>query len=225
MNDSTGPSPEDPEGNPRARPSANANPPALLPFRLSICGLDELPDFARADVSHVVSILDPTTPDPAVLKTYGPHLHVTYRFDDVIREIPGFVPPMPHDVERILAFGENLHHQAVRHLLIHCHAGVSRSTAMAAILMAQAKPGQEEGAFAFIRQIRPRSWPNSRMIDFADSLLGRGGEVKAALARHLEHITRSHPDLAELVRIHGRAHEVPGIAKGPPVAAASPAKA
>ena len=222
MTDSTGPFPAGPGGPGEA---TDAGPPQLLPFRLSICGLDELPDFARSDVSHVVSILDPTTPDPAVLKTYRQHLHITYRFDDVIREIPGFMAPTPQDVERILAYGENLPHQPVRHLLTHCHAGVSRSTAMAAILMTQAKPGREEDAFALIRRIRPRSWPNSRMIDFADSLLGRGGDLKAALARHLEHITRAHPDLAELVRVHGRAHEVPGIAKGPPVAAATPAKA
>lgn len=206
-----------PEG---AAPGTETALPELLPFRLSICGLDELAGFARSDVSHVVSILDPTTPDPAVFQTYGPIVHITYRFDDVIREIPGFMAPVSQDVERILAFGENLAHQSVRHLLIHCHAGVSRSTAMAVILMVQNHPGQEEAAFAMIRRIRPRSWPNSRMIDFADSLLGRGGALRAALTRHLEHITRAHPDLAELVRIHGRAHEVPGIGRGPALGAA-----
>lgn len=208
-----------------ATPVAGAALSALLPFPTSICGLDELPDFARSDVSHVVSILDPTTPEPAVLKTYAPHIHIIYRFDDVIRDIPGFQAPVKQDVERILAFGENLRHQQVHHLLIHCHAGVSRSTAMAAMLMAQHKPGLEEDAFAVIREIRPRSWPNSRMIDFADSLLARNGALKAALGRHLEHITRTYPDLAELVRAHGRAHEVPGIAKGPSVAAAGTVKA
>ena len=197
-----------------AVPDAEPALGALLPFRLSICGLDELADYAGADVSHVVSIIDPAIRDPAVFKIYPPHVHVTYRFDDVIREIPGFMAPEPQDVQRILAYGENLHHQTVRHLLIHCHAGVSRSTAMAAILMAQGNPGREEEAFAEIRRIRPRSWPNSRMIEFADAQLGRGGALTAALTRHLELITRVHPELAELVRLHGRAHEVPGIAQG-----------
>ena len=206
---------------PTAPKEDEATPPSLLPFRLSICGLDELPDYAQAGVSHVVSILDPKTPDPAVFKTYSPHARTVYRFDDVIRVIPGFMAPSSRDVERVLEFGATLGGGAVSHLLIHCHAGVSRSTATAAILMVQQNPGREEDAFALIRKVRPRSWPNSRMVDFADTLLGCNGALKAALARHLEHITRDHPDLAELVRRHGRAHEVPGIGLGPAIATAS----
>ena len=204
-----------------ATPDAEAKQQGLLPFRLSICGLDELPNFAQAGVSHVVSILDPRTPDPAVFKTYQPHTRMTYRFDDVIRVIPGYLAPASRDVERILEFGETLRDGSVSHLLVHCHAGVSRSTAVAAFLMVQDNPGREDDAFAVIRSVRPRSWPNSRMIGFADTLLSCGGAFKSALTRHLEHIARDHPDLAELVRLHGRAHEVPGIGRGPVVATAT----
>jgi len=205
-------------------PSATAGldtlQPALLPYRLSICGLDELPAFVAAGVSHVISILDPETQEPGALARFTPPARVTYRFDDVIRTIPGYAAPEGHDVERLLEHGTLLRREPVNHLLIHCHAGVSRSTAAAAIIMVQDKPGREDDAFSLIRRIRPRSWPNSRMIAMADSLLGRGGAFQAALTRHLEHMTRDHPDLAELVRIHGRAHEVPGIAHGRAVAAA-----
>ncbi|NBC33150.1 MAG: protein-tyrosine-phosphatase [Alphaproteobacteria bacterium] len=194
--------------------------PALLPYRLTICGLEELPTAMAAGVSHVISILDPDIPEPAVLQGVLPSDRVTWRFDDIIRTLPGYAAPEARDVERIVEHGTRLRGETVSHLLVHCHAGVSRSTAAAAILMCQDKPGREEDAFAAIRRIRPRSWPNSRMIAFADTLLGRGGAFKAALARHLEHIARDHPDLAELVRLHGRAHEVPGIAQGPALATA-----
>ena len=76
--------------------------------------------------------------------------------------------------------GENL-----RHLLVHCHAGISRSTAAMATLLARHTPlGEEEGIFARIREIRPIAWPNSRMVDFADDILGRGGRLSAALREH-----------------------------------------
>lgn len=193
----------------------NTVQPTLLPYRLTICGLEELPMAITGGVSHVISILDPDTPEPAVLNGMTPAARVTWRFDDVIRTLPGYAAPEAHHVECILEHGASLRGEIVSHLLVHCHAGVSRSTAAAAILIAQDKPGREDDAFAAIRSIRPRSWPNSRMIALADTLLARGGAFKAALTRHLEHMARDHPDLAELVRMHGRAHEVPGIARGP----------
>ena len=42
------------------------------------------------------------------------------------------------------------------HLLIHCHAGRSRSTASAALLLAQAEPGRPaEAIFDEIVRVRP----------------------------------------------------------------------
>ncbi len=184
----------------------------LLPYRLSICGLGELPAFAGLGVSHVVSILDPDWPDPAAFADYPPHSRVTYRFDDVVQQIDGFAPPGIADIETLLALGERLVDEPVIHLLVHCHAGVSRSTAAAAILMAQHNAGREEEAFSALQMVRPRSWPNSRMVAMADLLLGRGGALEAALRNHLAAVTRTHPDLAELLRLHGRAHEVPELA-------------
>lgn len=187
----------------------------LLPHRLSICGLDELPAFAADGVSHVVSIIDPSLPEPPTFDDYPPHRRETFRFDDVIDPRPGYEPPVSDDVERLLEFGTQIQAEPVRHLLVHCHAGISRSTAASAILLAQFNRGREADAFALIRRIRPRSWPNSRMVQMADSLLDRDGALSAALRDHFVHIAISHPDLAELVRNHGRALEVPVVSDTP----------
>jgi predicted protein tyrosine phosphatase len=183
----------------------------LLPYRVSVCGLNELSAFATAGVSHVVSILDPDWPDPSVFAGYPPHSRITYRFDDVIEVMDGFAAPGAAEVETLLALGERLTGEPVVHLLVHCHAGVSRSTAAAAILMAQHNSGREDEVFARIQEIRPRSWPNSRLVALADVLLGRQGALSAALRRHLERTTQAYPELAQLLRLHGRAHEVPEL--------------
>jgi predicted protein tyrosine phosphatase len=60
---------------------------------------------------------------------------------------------------------------------VHCHAGVSRSTAAAAILLAQRNPGEEAAAFRHVARIRPGAWPNRRMVEIADRLLQRDGRL------------------------------------------------
>jgi predicted protein tyrosine phosphatase len=189
--------------------------PPLLPHRLTICGLDELSGFAADRVSHVVSIIDPEYADPAVFSQYGPHVRETFRFDDVIDLRPGYTAPGADEVERLLELGEELADAPAGHLLVHCHAGISRSTAASAILLAQFNPGRELEVFQHIRRIRPRSWPNSRMVLIADGLLGRDGAFGEALRDHFVHMAFAHPDLAELVRNHGRAHEVPVVSDTP----------
>ena len=55
---------------------------------------------------------------------------------------------------------------------------------MATLLARHTPVGDEDGIFARIREIRPIAWPNSRMIGFADDILGRGGRLNAALRDH-----------------------------------------
>ena len=73
--------------------------------------------------------------------------HELIRFDDVVAEYPGFEACTQAHIEKVLAFGERVHAQPDGHVLVHCHAGISRSTAAAAILMTQFAPGNEEEAF------------------------------------------------------------------------------
>ena len=94
-------------------------------------------------------------------------------------------------------------------MLVHCHAGISRSTAAIAILLAQSDPGLDEDAlFAQILALRPQAWPNSRMMSFADELLERGGRLSNALRRFHGHQLRRQPETEEFLRRYRRGREV-----------------
>jgi predicted protein tyrosine phosphatase len=180
--------------------------------RLTICGLNELCSFQDSEVTHVLSILDPNHPEPADFAAYGPHKRLTLRFYDIIAPMPGLPLPERHHIEALLEFGKDLEWKdgdPLSHLLVHCHAGISRSTASMATLLAEARPAMDEDAiFARIHEIRPQAWPNSLMIGLADDLLGRGGRLTAALARLYRKQKVLRPDIAEMIGQAGRSREL-----------------
>lgn len=180
------------------------------PFRLTICGIDELGRHCGARVSHVVSILDPGISEPAAFADYDRHRRLELRFHDIIDAVPGWVAPQREDVETLLAFGRTLGDDpAEAHLLVHCHAGVSRSTAAAVLLWAQACPERPaEAVLAAMAGLRPQAWPNLRLIEFGDALLGRGGDLIAATRGHYRRALVREPRLAEAMIEGGRGREV-----------------
>ena len=149
---------------------------------LTVCGLDELDGHAARGVTHVLSILDPEWPDPEAFLAFDPHFRATLRFHDAIEPAPGIVLPETSDVEKILAFGRDA--GDVSHLLIHCHAGISRSTAAMLMILSQAHPDDSEDAVADrLVAVRPQAWPNSRMVGFADEFLaGTAGSSRRSPA-------------------------------------------
>ena len=157
----------------------------LVPFQVTICGIDELAGHCAGDVTHILSILDPGWPEPDPLNTFGLDRRLKLRFHDVIEAHPGWIAPERWDVELLLAFARDLASSRQTHLLIHCHAGVSRSTAAATLVLAQTCPDRpaEEALEAVVRR-RPKAWPNLRMLEFGDEILGRGGEIVDAAAAH-----------------------------------------
>ena len=174
---------------------------------LTICGLDELDGHQSLGVTHVLSILDPEWPEPAAFQAFDPHFRAIFRFHDAIEPGAGVLLPEKADVEAILAFGRDAGEAA--HLLIHCHAGISRSTAATLMILAQAHPQEAEDAIAArLLEIRPQAWPNSRMIAFADELLGRGGRLVAATGTIYARQLAVRPELAEYMRRGNRAREV-----------------
>ena len=181
---------------------------------LTICGLEELEQHSARAVTHVLSIVDPDCPDPDAFRVYDSHHRTILRFHDIIEPFAGFVHPDQAHVEAVLAFGEGLRRDASSrredgHLLVHCHAGISRSTAAMAMLLAQTYPDRDETAiFDRLVSIRPQAWPNSRMIGFADRLLSRKGRLNAALARLYAKQLAARPELEETMRRHGRGREV-----------------
>ena len=187
---------------------AIAHPNMIAPFGITICGLDELPGHCEVGVSHVVSILDPEWPVPEAFGAFGEHAKLELRFHDVIEAHGGeIVVPQPEHVESLLAFGRHL--QTNAHLLVHCHAGVSRSTASMALILAQACPDLP-GAVIFdaVVRKRPRAWPNLRIVELGDALLGRNGALIAAAAEVYRRQLAERQYLVEEMRSGGRNREV-----------------
>src|ERR1041385_960459 len=102
-------------------------------FRVTICGIPELGEHCAAGVTHVLSIIAPDWPDPPDFADFTPHRRLTLQFHDIIERVPDRLAPSRGDVERLLAFGRELEVAPEAHLLVHCQAGVSRSTAAAAL--------------------------------------------------------------------------------------------
>ena len=181
----------------------------LAPFRVTICGIAELDEHCAAGVTHVLSILDPEWPDPEAFAAFAPHRRLALRFHDIIEPIPARLAPSREDVVRLLTFGRELGEQTGSHFLIHCHAGVSRSTAAAALILAQAHPDRPAGeALDAVARLRPRAWPNLRMLEFGDALLGRDGEIIAAAGAMYRRALDREPVLQEAMIDGGRGREV-----------------
>ena len=178
-------------------------------LRITICGIPELGEHSTAGVTHVLSILGPNWPDPPVFADFAPHHRLLLRFHDVIDPLPDQFAPTSSDVERLLQFGREVCATPDAHLLVHCHAGVSRSTAAAALILAQAHPDRPaRAALDAVAQIRPRAWPNIRILEFGDALLGRDGEIVAAAAAIYRRMLDRDPSFQEMMIDNGRAREV-----------------
>jgi len=184
----------------------------IAPFRISVCGLDELQGHCESGVSHVLSILDPDWPVPEAFGTFGEHAKLELRFHDVIEtDRPDIVAPDATHVAGVLAFGRDLLAEpaADAHLLVHCHAGVSRSTASMALILAQARPDVPGGGIlAEVLRIRPQAWPNLRILEIGDALLGRGGSLVAAATCIYRAQIERRPYMADVMRAGGRGREV-----------------
>jgi predicted protein tyrosine phosphatase len=180
-------------------------------MRITICGIPELGEHCAAGVTHVLSILDPNWPDPDAFADFPPHRREALRFHDVIAPVsPITVVPSAEHVARLLEFGREVT-AAGRdtHLLIHCHAGISRSTASAALLLAQAEPAREAAdIFAEIARLRPRAWPNLLLLEYGEAALGRDGEFTAAVAAQYRRVADADPSFAMFIRESGRRREV-----------------
>lgn len=128
--------------------------------------------LAREPVDHVLSLV---SPDAELAPIEIPR--TVLRFNDIVEPRLGLVMPDAGTIEAILAL------QGGGTLLIHCFAGVSRSTAAAYVLACASRPRGEEAALAaFLRRACPEATPNALMIALADDLLERGGAMRQAIA-------------------------------------------
>ena len=129
---------------------------------------------------HAIGLLGPGMEHPALPLPEDRRLKLS--FHDVMEEAPGFLPPKEEHVHSLIAFARRWRAQQGRALLVHCWAGVSRSTAAAYIVQCALHPGADE--FALARELRrraPFATPNRRLVALADALLGRKGRMITAI--------------------------------------------
>ena len=133
----------------------------------------------RKDVVLLVSIGEAHDPAPAGFRNVAPRLR--FLFADTNGEGGATVD----DVRRLIDTAQTFAAKSGR-VVIHCQAGISRSTAAATIFYAVLLgEGREDEAIARVIASREFALPNRRMIRFADALLEREGKLIAAVERAL----------------------------------------
>ncbi|WP_407176420.1 tyrosine phosphatase family protein [Bradyrhizobium sp. STM 3562] len=147
---------------------------------IHVCSLAALPEIVRlTGASHVLTVMgkvDQVQRPASILEAN----HLKVSVDDIIEPMEGFVAPSAEHVEQVLNFVRSWDRAAP--LVIHCYAGVSRSTASAFAAACALNPHRDEMAIA--RQIRaasPIASPNRLIVSLADKALGREGRMLRAL--------------------------------------------
>ena len=127
-----------------------------------------------AEITYLVSIGDAYDPLPQGYENAERRLRLLIA--DVVTEEGA----TEEDVRRIVQLAEQLRSERGT-LLIHCEAGVSRSTATALIMYAYwLGRGREDEAMRRVIAQRPSAIPNRRMVGLADSFLALDGNLLRA---------------------------------------------
>lgn len=129
--------------------------------------------------SHLISLLDPghVVPTPRGLGS-GAHLRIGVH--DICDAAEGLICPDETVVAQVVAFGRGWTGEAP--IVVHCWAGISRSTASAFTLACERNPEADERAIAAeIRRRSAHANPNRRIVALADDLLARRGRMVDAV--------------------------------------------
>lgn len=157
-------------------------PLTTLEERFRVSCLPRAVDVAREwRASHVISLLDPELPDHLLpVIEHGEHIIARMR-DQENREDTGHFPEVVTSLFEIVRPAAE---DRCARILVHCHMGVSRSTAFAYALIAyRAGPGNEKDAFEAFLKIVNKPWPNRRIVEVLDHYLGREGRLLEPLDR------------------------------------------
>jgi len=102
------------------------------------------------------------------------------RLHDISMPLDGYIMPDEEHVADLLTFVRRWDRRAP--LVVHCYAGISRSTASAFASVCALNPHRDEASVAqALRRASPTATPNIRIVSLADRLLGRDGRMVAAI--------------------------------------------
>jgi predicted protein tyrosine phosphatase len=147
---------------------------------IHVCSLAALPETVKATgASHILTVMANVSQvqRPASVLEAN-HLRVS--MDDITEHMDGLLAPSDSHIEQVLNFVRGWNRSAP--LVVHCYAGISRSTASAFAAACMLNPHRDEVSIA--RQIRaasPIAQPNRLIVSLADKALGREGRMLRAL--------------------------------------------
>ena len=147
---------------------------------IHVCSLARLHDTVRdSGARHVVTLIKDVSlvHRPASIAAEN---HLLLDMDDINDPIEGYVAPAETHVGELLRFVRAWDRAAP--LVVHCYAGISRSTAGAFVTACALNPHRDESAIArALRDASPTAMPNIRIVSLADVMLGRRGRMIAAI--------------------------------------------
>lgn len=151
-------------------------------MKIIVCPLSLVPATVAAHKpSHLITLLDPDhvidTPAPLT-----PERHLRIGVNDICDPTEGLLLPCEDNVREILDFGATWDEAAP--IVVHCWAGISRSTATAFMLACERNPQVDERDIALaMRRASPIATPNRKLVAIADDMLDRGGRMVDAVDR------------------------------------------
>jgi predicted protein tyrosine phosphatase len=146
--------------------------------RLLISSYAQIADTIRRHrPSHMLTLMDEPVATPSEIP---PGRHHRIRVHDIAEPAEGAIAPTVDHIEGLLTFARTWTREAP--FLVHCWAGISRSTAAAFIVLCDIRgPGHEAQIARELRELAPHAQPNRLMIRHADEFLGRAGLMIAAV--------------------------------------------
>lgn len=131
-------------------------------------------------IKHLISIGSPGAAPPQGYAQVSHRLRLEFHDIHTPQNDPSYVLATSEDILKVIDFVSSVS-QFEGNLLIHCQAGISRSTAVALTVCAQILgAGKEEEALAYVMATRPQAVPNRWLVELADDALGRGGKLVEA---------------------------------------------
>ena len=138
--------------------------------------------------THVVSLIDPAI-GPEHIPQIRTAEHIVARLRD--QETAEFTSHFPDIIESLFETVRPAIESPHSRILVHCHAGVSRSTAFCYAMIAhRAGKGMENEAFGAFLSIVNKPWPNRRIIEILDRKWERDG----ALLKPLDAMRARYPN-------------------------------
>lgn len=148
--------------------------------RIHVCSLRLIDETVReTGARSLVTLINVGTPvgRPTTIEE---DRHLFIGVSDIVEPMDGHIHPAEEHVQRLLEFARDWDRQEP--VIVHCYAGVSRSTAAAFIIACAVAPERSEVEIARkIRESSPTATPNRRLVAVADAMLGREGRMVAAI--------------------------------------------